>query len=50
MKRKLMALMVCASTQSLAVELVVSAHQADPGFKYRIHGVFWRFWNQRSVQ
>ena len=25
-----MALMVCVSTQSLAVELVVSAHQADP--------------------
>ena len=30
MKRKIMALMVCASTQGQAVELVVSAHQADP--------------------
>ena len=30
MKMKIMALMVCASAQAQAVELVVSAHQADP--------------------
>ena len=30
MRRKIMALMVCASTHGQAVELVVSAHQADP--------------------